>query len=70
MLEGDYNKYEGEWKLLSLLNGTKLILSVDIDWGAPALVGFPEVKNILMRKTKKALKSMLMAIKRKIENSL
>ncbi len=70
MLEGDYNKYEGEWRLIRLLKATKIILSVNIDWGAPALVAFPEVKKILMKKTKKSLKLMLIAIKKKMESSL
>ncbi len=69
MLEGDYDKYEGEWKLVQLLNGTKIFLCINIDWGAPAFVDFPEVKNILIRKTKKSLKSMLIAIKKKVEHS-
>lgn len=70
MIEGDYNKYEGEWKLIQLLNCTKIVLSINVDWGAPALVMFPEVNKILIRKTKKALKSMLVAIKKKMEHSL
>lgn len=66
MLEGDYSKYEGEWRFISVMNKTKVILSVNIEWGAPAFVEFPEVKKILMRKTRKSIRLMLLAIKRKM----
>ncbi|MFA5276032.1 MAG: SRPBCC family protein [Candidatus Omnitrophota bacterium] len=70
MLEGDYNKYEGEWELQRVLNGTKIILSVNIDWGMPSFVAFPEVKKILMTKTKTSLKAMLIALKKRAERSI
>lgn len=68
MLEGDYIVYTGTWDIKSLSHKTKINLFVNIDWGVPAFVKFPEVKNILLRKTKKSLKSMLIAIKNKAEH--
>lgn len=68
MLEGDYIVYSGTWDINSLSHKTKISLFVNIDWGVPAFVKFPEVKNILLRKTKKSLKSMLIAIKKKAEH--
>lgn len=65
MLEGDFNAYEGEWRLEDTLNGTKIEFSANFDWGVPALEKL--VGNILKRKTRKALKSMLSAIKHKLE---
>jgi len=62
MIEGDYNKYEGRWKVEDLHGSTKLIFCVDIDWGAPALVKF--VGHILKEKTSRSIRSMLLEIKK------
>jgi ribosome-associated toxin RatA of RatAB toxin-antitoxin module len=64
MIEGDYTGYEGSWRTVGMPKATKLIFSVHIDYGAPALVKF--VEPILTKKTKRSIKSMLIAIKRKL----
>jgi len=70
MIKGDYLKYKGKWEILRDSRGVKVKITVDIDWGAPAFTNFEEVKRILLRKTRKAFKGMLVAIKRKIEHKV
>jgi len=70
MIEGDYAKYKGKWEVLQDSHNAKIKITVDIDWGAPTFTSFVEVKKILTRKTRKAFKGMLLAIKRKIENKV
>lgn len=67
-LEGDYSRYEGQWKFIEKsFKDTEIKLSLDVDFGAPAFTKFPEVKKILNRKTKKAFKGMFLAIKNKLD---
>lgn len=61
MLEGDYTAYSGRWDIKDLSRKTKINLTVDIDWGAPAFEKV--IGSILRRKEKRYLKSMLMAMK-------
>ncbi len=64
MLEGDYNKYEGNWTLTSIDNKTRISIYINIDWGAPAFTKF--VEHTLERKAKRAIKGMVIAFKKKI----
>ena len=68
MIEGDYSKYSGRWEVLQDSNSAKIKIIAEVDWGAPAFTNFIEVKKILFRKTRKAFKGMLLAIKRKVEH--
>lgn len=68
MVKGDYKKYEGKWEVTGDSHNAKIKITADIDWGAPAFTAFPEVKKTLSIKTRKALKGMMLAIKRKIEH--
>lgn len=68
MINGDYAKYKGRWEVIDSAHGTKVRIVANIDWGAPAFTSFKEVKTILRRKTIKAFKGMLLAIKRQIEH--
>jgi ribosome-associated toxin RatA of RatAB toxin-antitoxin module len=65
MIEGDYSNYAGEWILDETPHGTKVTIVADFDWGLPVFEKF--VGNILARKARKSLKSMLNAIKDKLE---
>ncbi|MBL7151642.1 MAG: SRPBCC family protein [Candidatus Omnitrophica bacterium] len=65
MLEGDYAQYTGTWDIADYGKGCRVILTVKIDWGAPALVEF--IGGILEKKTALSLKGMLLAIKKKAE---
>lgn len=65
MLEGDYNDYEGEWRLEQAPSGTKIVLRARFDWGLPALEKL--AGKTLEDKARRSLRGMLHAIKNKIE---
>ncbi len=65
MLEGDYDNYEGKWQLEELSGDTKIILSANFDWGVPAFEKL--VGDVLRRKARNSLRSMLNAIKKLLE---
>lgn len=67
MLEGDYAQYTGTWDITGDKKGCQVILTVKVDWGAPALVEF--IGGILEKKTALALKGMLLAIKKRAQGS-
>ena len=61
LIEGDINKLEGAWRLIKEGDQTRVVLSVDIDFGAPniqKLIG-PQLKF----DTRKNSRAMLEAIK-------
>lgn len=63
---GDY-KYEGIWKLEGNKNGkTNVLISADFDWGIPKLEKF--IGNILEKKARRSLRSMLNAIAKELSN--
>ncbi len=65
MLEGDYEIYEGIWKLEKTQKGTRLSVQTNFDWGLASFEKF--VGHILRRKARKSLKGMLLGIKNKLE---
>lgn len=65
MLEGDYEHYEGEWKLQPEGEVTRLCLTTNIEWGLPHLSRY--VDPFLQRKAELTIRSMLRAIKRRAE---
>ncbi len=65
MLEGDYEQYEGEWKLQPEGEVTRLSLTANIEWGLPHLSRY--VDPFLQRKAELTIRSMLRAIKRRAE---
>lgn len=65
MIEGDYSKYEGEWSLEDISEDTRIILYANFDWGVPAFEKL--VGDILKKKARDALRSMLNAIKKELE---
>lgn len=67
MLEGDYDQYEGQWVLEDAPHGTILRLVANINWGAPGLMKF--VGPLIEKKTRRALRGLLLGIKRKAETN-
>ena len=65
-IKGDFKEYSGEWKLEQFSKGTLLKLLVKIDWGMPAFEKF--VGPTLEKIARRLLKSMLNAIKKRMEN--
>jgi coenzyme Q-binding protein COQ10 len=65
MIEGDYKSYGGNWRVEDAPKGAKITIIANFDWGMPV---FEElVGNILCRKARKALRSMLNAIKNRLD---
>lgn len=66
MIEGDYEKYEGQWNLKELSEGITLVeLHAEFKWGVPGLERF--VGDILEQKACRSLKGMLYALRRKLQ---
>jgi predicted amino acid dehydrogenase/ribosome-associated toxin RatA of RatAB toxin-antitoxin module len=64
MLRGDFTRYEGEWHLLKLASGTKIHLSLNIDWG---LGGFGrEIEDVLRQTVQGYLESILNGLRKKM----
>jgi coenzyme Q-binding protein COQ10 len=64
-IEGDLKKFEGEWILTPLENGTEIKLTVDFEFGIPMIAGL--LNPILKKKVRENCMSMLQAIKNRLE---
>jgi coenzyme Q-binding protein COQ10 len=66
MIEGDLDKFEGEWKFVPDSNGgCKVSLSVDYDFGMPSLTDL--IGPTLKEKVRENSEMMLEGMKKKIE---
>lgn len=65
LLEGDLDKFEGEWRFEKIKEGVKITLTVDFDFGMPAFEKI--VGSVLKIKVQENSRMMLEAIKREIE---
>jgi len=66
LLEGDLEKFEGDWKFLPSPQGTKVVLGVDFNFGMPALEEL--MLPVLTIKINENSQAMLRALKEKMEN--
>lgn len=64
-IEGDLRKFEGEWVLTPLAEGTEIKLTVDFEFGIPMIAGL--LNPILKKKVKANSENMLKAIKDRLE---
>lgn len=64
-IEGDLKKFEGEWVLTPLENGTEIKLTVDFEFGIPMIAGL--LNPILKKKVRVNSENMLKAIKDRLE---
>lgn len=64
MIEGDYSAYDGFWKIEDALGCTKISILAYFDWGMPVFEKL--VGEVLFKKAHKSLRSMLNAIKKKL----
>jgi len=64
-IEGDLKKFEGEWILTPLIEGTEVKLTVDFEFGIPMIAGL--LNPILKKKVRDNSLNMLKAIKEKME---
>lgn len=63
--EGDLKKFEGEWILTPIPEGTEIKLTVDFEFGIPMIAGL--LNPILKKKVRENSMNMLEAIKKRLE---
>jgi len=66
LIEGDLDKFEGEWIFESEGDQTKVTLTVDFDFGMPTLAEL--IGPVLEMKVRENSMMMLEAMKKKVEN--
>lgn len=64
-IEGDLKKFEGEWVLTPIEDGTEIKLTVDFEFGIPMIAGL--LNPILKKKVRVNSENMLKAIKDRLE---
>ncbi len=68
MTEGDFHIYTGEWRLKALdLDRVKVEITAYFNWGVPNLEKY--VGAMFSRKARKALKGLLLSIKKNMERT-
>jgi ribosome-associated toxin RatA of RatAB toxin-antitoxin module len=65
LLEGDLDKFEGEWRFDPVDEGTRVVLTVDFDFGIPELVNL--IGDILTLKVGENSEMMLKSMKDRVE---
>lgn len=65
-IDGDLKKFEGEWILTPVADGTEIKLTVDFEFGIPMIAGL--LNPILKKKVRDNSLNMLTAIKERMEN--
>lgn len=68
MIEGDLDKFEGQWNFKGVDKGCKVILGVDYDFGMPSLTEL--IGPTLMQKVKENSEMMLAGMKEKVESGV
>lgn len=66
MIEGDLDKFEGEWNFTRTGNGCRVVLGVDYDFGMPSLTEL--IGPTLQQKVKENSEMMLCGMKKEIES--
>jgi len=67
LIEGDLDKFEGEWRFEDAPNGTKVTLTVDFDFGMPSMEEL--LGPVLELKVRENSEMMLEGMKKKMESS-
>lgn len=65
LLEGDLDKFEGEWRFEVVPEGTRVVLTVDFDFGIPELANL--IGDTLLLKVGENSEMMLQSMKRRVE---
>lgn len=63
--EGDLKRFEGEWILTPIDDGTEIKLTVDFEFGIPMIAGL--LNPILRKKVRDNSMNMLQSIKKRLE---
>ena len=66
-MEGDLKKFQGDWILTPLVQGTEIKLTVDFEFGVPMIAGL--LNPILKKKVRINSENMLKAIQRRLEKN-
>lgn len=66
-IEGDLKKFEGEWILTPVPEGTEIKLTVDFEFGIPMIAGL--LNPILKKKVKDNSMKMLKAIQKRFDTT-
>jgi ribosome-associated toxin RatA of RatAB toxin-antitoxin module len=66
MIEGDLDKFEGEWSFTPSGGGCQVVLGVDYDFGMPSLTDL--IGPTLQKKVKENSEMMLSGMKERIES--
>jgi ribosome-associated toxin RatA of RatAB toxin-antitoxin module len=67
LLEGDLDKFEGEWRFVRTSEGTEVTLEVDYDFGIPSLTEL--IGPTLQIKVSENSEMMLQGMKKRIEGN-
>ena len=67
LIEGDLDKFEGEWRFVESAGATQVTLTVDYDFGIPELTNL--IGPTLEQKVAENSEMMLQGMKRRIEGS-
>ena len=67
LIEGDLDKFEGQWRFVESAGGTEVTLTVDYDFGIPELTNL--IGPTLEQKVGENSEMMLRGMKRRIEGS-
>jgi ribosome-associated toxin RatA of RatAB toxin-antitoxin module len=67
LVRGDYKNYSGRWTFTPVDGGTRFDSVVEFEYDVP-LIG-PLIRNLITKKMKENVDSMLAAIKKKVEDS-
>lgn len=65
LLEGDLDKFEGEWRFEPVDEGTRVVLTVDFDFGIPELANL--IGDVLTLKVGENSEMMLKGMKDRVE---
>jgi len=65
LIDGDLDKFEGDWKIIPKDGGCKVILVVDYDFGMPSLTEL--IGPTLQAKVQENSEMMLKGLKKKVE---
>ncbi len=65
-IDGDLKRFQGEWILTPVNDGTQIKLTVDFEFGIPMIAGL--LNPILKKKVRENSQNMLAAVKDRVQN--
>jgi len=68
MVDGDLKKYEGEWTLSPVKGGSRISLSIQLEWGIPNFEKY--IGSILENKLCRSMRSMVWLIRKRANKGM